>query len=144
MSKTINNLMKVIPKTRRENYIWYLHKQKSSVKSIRKCTKSLYNHLKPYFFKKLLWSHFWLFVYSLCCYEWFLFVHNLNTTTKFDFDFPIYICPENDTLINLWWNSFLLSKRTHTPKVFWSVKKNPYIINQNHIFSKNYCEVISG
>jgi transposase InsO family protein len=22
--------------------------------------------------------------------------------------------------------------------------KNPYIINQNHIFSKNYCEVISG
>ena len=23
-------------------------------------------------------------------------------------------------------------------------KKNPYIINQNHICSKNYCEVISG
>jgi hypothetical protein len=23
-------------------------------------------------------------------------------------------------------------------------KKNPYIINQNHIFSNNYCEVISG
>ena len=23
-------------------------------------------------------------------------------------------------------------------------KKNPYIINQNHIFSKNYCEVIFG
>ena len=23
-------------------------------------------------------------------------------------------------------------------------KKNPYIINQNHIISKNYCEVISG
>jgi len=23
-------------------------------------------------------------------------------------------------------------------------KKNPCIINQNHIFSKNYCEVISG
>jgi hypothetical protein len=23
-------------------------------------------------------------------------------------------------------------------------KKNPYIINQNKIFSKNYCEVISG
>jgi hypothetical protein len=22
--------------------------------------------------------------------------------------------------------------------------KNPYIINQNHILSKNYCEVISG
>ena len=24
------------------------------------------------------------------------------------------------------------------------LKENPYIINQNHIFSKNYCEVISG
>jgi hypothetical protein len=23
-------------------------------------------------------------------------------------------------------------------------KKNPYIINQNHIFSKNYCEAISA
>jgi hypothetical protein len=23
-------------------------------------------------------------------------------------------------------------------------KKNPYVINQNHIFSKKYCEVISG
>ena len=30
------------------------------------------------------------------------------------------------------------------PKVLPHVKKNPYIINQNHIFSKNYCEVISG
>ena len=29
-------------------------------------------------------------------------------------------------------------------KVLPHVKKNPYIINQNHIFSKNYCEVISG
>jgi hypothetical protein len=24
------------------------------------------------------------------------------------------------------------------------LNKNPYVINQNHIFSKNYCEVISG
>ena len=30
------------------------------------------------------------------------------------------------------------------PKVLPHVKKNPYIINQNHIFSKIYCEVISG
>jgi hypothetical protein len=29
-------------------------------------------------------------------------------------------------------------------KVLPHVKQNPYIINQNHIFSKNYCEVISG
>ena len=29
------------------------------------------------------------------------------------------------------------------PKVLQHVK-NPYIINQNHIFSKKYCEVISG
>jgi hypothetical protein len=29
------------------------------------------------------------------------------------------------------------------PKVLAHVKKNPYIFNQNHIFSKNYSEVIS-
>jgi len=27
-------------------------------------------------------SIFWLFIYSLCCYESFLFVHNWNTTNK--------------------------------------------------------------
>jgi hypothetical protein len=32
---------------------------------------------------------------------------------------------------------------THLSKVFGDVK-NPYIINQHHIFSKNYYEVISG
>ena len=32
------------------------------VKSIATCkTKSLYNQPKPYFFKKLLWSHFWIY-----------------------------------------------------------------------------------
>ena len=30
------------------------------------------------------------------------------------------------------------------PKVLPHVNKNPYIINKNHIFSKIYCEVISG
>jgi hypothetical protein len=30
------------------------------------------------------------------------------------------------------------------PKILTHVKKNPYIINQNNIFSKKYCEVISG
>ena len=30
------------------------------------------------------------------------------------------------------------------PKALPHVKKNPCIINQNQIFSKNYCEVISG
>jgi hypothetical protein len=30
------------------------------------------------------------------------------------------------------------------PKALPHVKKYPYIINQNQIFSKNYCEVISG
>jgi rRNA processing protein Gar1 len=34
-------------------------------------------------------------------------------------------------------------KYTHLSKVFGNVK-NPYIINQNHIFSKIYYEVISG
>jgi hypothetical protein len=32
---------------------------------------------------------------------------------------------------------------SHLSKVFGNVK-NPYIINQNHIFSRNYNEVISG
>ena len=70
----------------------------TSVKSIGKCKKkkSLYNQPKTiFFFKKLLWSHFWIdfnifytktfgIVYSLFVYfyEWFLFVHHLNTTNK--------------------------------------------------------------
>ena len=29
-------------------------------------------------------------------------------------------------------------------KVLGNVEKNHYIINQNHIFAKKYCEVISG
>ena len=33
---------------------------------------------------------------------------------------------------------------SYLSKVLGNVKKNPYIINQNHIFSKKYCEVISG
>ena len=57
------------------------------------------NQLKPYFFKKLLWSHFgidfnkfytktfgivdiFIVYYSLCCCELFLFILNLNTTNK--------------------------------------------------------------
>jgi hypothetical protein len=65
----------------------------------RKCKKSLYNQPNHIFSKnyyevisgKILTnvtpkhselSIFWLFIYSLCCYEWFLFVHNLNTTNK--------------------------------------------------------------
>jgi hypothetical protein len=32
----------------------------------------------------------------------------------------------------------------YSAKCIATCKKNPYIINQNHIFSKNYCEVISG
>ena len=38
---------------------------------------------------------------------------------------------------------FLVWYNRKWPKVLPHVKKNPYIINQNHIFSKNYCEVIS-
>jgi hypothetical protein len=54
----------------------------SSVKSIGKCKKkSPHNQPKQYLF---------LLIYSLCCYEWFLFVHNLTQQIKIDFDFPIY------------------------------------------------------
>ena len=47
----------------------------------------------------------------------------------------------------------IVNKNIHTLQIFHiqyvaksiaTCKKNPYIINQNHIFSKNYCEVISG
>jgi hypothetical protein len=40
-------------------------------------------------------------------------------------------------------NSFPAITNSHLSKVFGNVK-NPYIINQNHICSKNYYEVISG
>ena len=36
------------------------------------------------------------------------------------------------------------TKYSHLSKVLENGKKNPYIINQNHIFFLNYCEVISG
>ena len=32
----------------------------------------------------------------------------------------------------------------YVAKSIGACKKNLYIINQNHIFSKNYCDVISG
>jgi hypothetical protein len=43
-------------------------------------------------------------------------------------------------LIQLW----ILLSSVHVVKSIATCKTNPYIINQNHIFSKNYCEVISG
>ena len=36
------------------------------------------------------------------------------------------------------------TKYSHLSTVLENVKKNPYIINQNHIFFLDYCEVISG
>ena len=44
-------------------------------------------------------SIFWLFIYSLYCYELFLFVHNFNTTNKnwlwFSYIFQLKIHPKN-------------------------------------------------
>jgi hypothetical protein len=63
------NMLKFIQKWLRNNFLkkygfgWLkLYTQtQSSVKSIRKCKKkSLYHQPKPYFFKKLLRSHFWI------------------------------------------------------------------------------------
>jgi len=34
--------------------------------------------------------------------------------------------------------------KQYVAKSIGACKNNPYIINQNHIFSKNYFEVISG
>ena len=64
----------------------------SSVKSIRKCKKK-----NPCIINQN--NIFWGFIYSLCCYEWFLFVHNLNTTNKnwlwFSYIFQLKINPKN-------------------------------------------------
>jgi hypothetical protein len=42
---------------------------------------------------------FWLFICSLCLYEWFLFVYNLNITNKnwlwFSYIFQLKINPKN-------------------------------------------------
>ena len=45
-------------------------------------------------------------------------------------------------IINTQYASFLTS--TVCDQKYFRCKKNSYIINQNHIFSNKYCEVISG
>ena len=84
--------------------VWHQSKVLGNVKKI-----SLYNQPKPYFFQKIIvksfldrskhseLSIFWLVIYSLCCYEWFLFVHNLNTTNtiRFSYIFQLKINPKN-------------------------------------------------
>jgi hypothetical protein len=91
-------------------------------KSIATCKKNSYIINQNHFFFKLLWSHFcidfnkfytktfrmvyiselsifWLFICSLCLYEWFLFVHNLNITNTnwlwFSYIFQLKINPKN-------------------------------------------------
>ena len=39
---------------------------------------------------------------------------------------------------------FIHVHKHYVAKSIASCKKNPYIINQNHIFSKKYCKVIAG
>ena len=63
----------------------------SSVKGIGKCKKkkSLHNQPNNIFFR---------FIYSLCCYEWFLFVYNLTQQIKIDwfsYIFQLKINPKN-------------------------------------------------
>jgi hypothetical protein len=95
----------------------YIQTTQSSVKSIRKCKKNPYIINQTIFFSKIIMksfldrfltnvtpkhselSIFWLFIYSLCSHEWFLFVHNLNTTNKnwlwFSYIFKLKINPKN-------------------------------------------------
>ncbi len=56
-------------------------------------------------------------------------------------------------LVSLWFGKrdpkdtfhvFISEYLQYVAKSIATYKKNPYIINQNHIFSKKYCEVISG
>jgi hypothetical protein len=90
----------------KKNLAWWnplpLKKVKLSVtyvaKSIATCKKkSLYNQPKPYFFKKLLWSHFWIdfnklytktfrIVYILIVYLLIMFIWVVFICTKFKQD----------------------------------------------------------
>ena len=63
----------------------------SSVKSIGKCKKK-----NPCIINQN--NIFWGFIYSLCCYEWFLFVYNLTQQIKIDwfsYIFQLKINPKN-------------------------------------------------
>ena len=65
----------------------------SSVKSIGKCKKKKIN---PCIINQN--NIFWGFIYSLCCYEWFLFVYNLTQQIKIDwfsYIFQLKINPKN-------------------------------------------------
>jgi hypothetical protein len=64
----------------------------SSVKSIGKCKKKK----NPCIINQN--NIFWGFIYSLCCYEWFLFVYNLTQHIKIDwfsYIFQLKINPKN-------------------------------------------------
>jgi hypothetical protein len=102
--------------------------------TVWKCKKNPYtinqNHI---FFKKLLWSHFWidlnkfrnctpklselfifwLFVCSLCLYEWFLFVHNLNRIVNFWDSFLVEIYKKIKVNFYLLCLSYEQIKTTH-------------------------------
>ena len=61
-----------------------------------------------------------------------MYIFNFNS----NIEFVLYIPNSKFTLLNKY--------TQYVAKSIATCKKNPYIINQNHIFSKNYCEVISG
>jgi hypothetical protein len=69
----------------------WLDSYKTSVKSIRECKKSLYNQPKPYFFKKLLWSHFWI-DFNKCNTKTFGIVHMLIFYLLIMLLWVIFIC----------------------------------------------------
>ena len=66
-------------------YIYHFASKVCGQKYCHMWKKSLYNHPKPYFFKKLLWSHFWIdfnkyqtkafrIVYLLIVYLFIMFI----------------------------------------------------------------------
>ena len=83
---------------------------KSSVKSIQKCIKSLYNQPKPYFFKILLWSHFWI-DFNKCYTKTFGIVNILIVYLLIMLLRVIFICTCN---LNTWYKlegQFLIKKK---------------------------------
>jgi hypothetical protein len=80
-------------------------------------------------------SIFWLFIYSLCCYEWYLFVHNLNTTNKnwlwFSHIFQLKINPKNKKSCKNWCKIFKNLSRNDFTIIFW---KNMVLVDYIGIF----------
>ena len=81
-------------------------------------------------------------LYWVCIFNYFNFRVSVYSMCVFFFHMRLQQCLWPDHFSHVTCQIiFILLTYSMWPKVLPHVKKNPYIINQNHIFSKNYCEV---